>query len=439
MATIRPSWFPGILLISAIMGMLGCGHPDGEPIAAPRLQRIDRSLSGAAAFLCAQQSPEGDWRPDTYGAFKDGASLTPLVLQALSGIPSTEELAPVYRKGTDYLANMVRSDGSIDAGPHGLSYPVYTAANAVLVLSNPCNAQYRKPRDAWLSYLRARQLVEELGWQPTDREYGGWGYASGLPRKPKPGEAAPLLTESNLSATAFALTALRSAGVPANDAAIQKARVFVQRCQNYTVDSKVRDPAFEDGGFFFIYADSVRNKAGVAGIDRAGRERYVSYGSVTADGVRALLACGLPVADDRVVAARSWLEKNFSAASHPGRYPNERLSDRPALYFYYCCSVAQALRALDVQDLEQPAGKVRWAEALAEEILKRQRADGSWVNSAKAVREDEPVLATSLAAMALAVCRERLSGKSANAIPHQGRFSARARSASAFACSPFRR
>jgi|SRR5579871_823582 len=402
-------WLSGILLATASLAVPGCGGPDSEPSAPARIERIDRSLSAAAAYLAGQQAAEGAWRPDTYGVFKDGASLTPLVLQALHFVPPSERQEIAYRKGRDYLVKMVQSDSSIDAGPRGLSYPVYTAANAVILLSEPGNAAYRKQRDAWLSFLRMRQLTEELGWQPSDREYGGWGYASGLPRKPKPGQAAPPLTESNLSATVFALTALRAAGVPVQDPTLQKALVFIQRCQNFGTD-----PQFDDGGFFFIYDDPVRNKAGMAGIDAAGRQRFTSYGSMTADGLRALFACGLAVSDARVEAARRWLERNFSAASHPGKYPNERQGDRPAVYFYYACSVAQALRTVDRQDGQSRTRQAPWAEALADELLKCQRTDGSWCNPAKAVREDEPVLATSLAAIALAVCRDRLSWGSAN-------------------------
>lgn len=390
----------------ALTGIPGCGSHDSERIVPSRIERIGRSLWAATTFLTRQQARDGAWRPDTYGAFKDGPSLTPLVVQALLWNPGSKNLDWICCRGADYLTTMVQADGSIDSGPRGLSYPVYTAANAVILLSK----LNRKQRDAWLSYLRARQLTEDLGWQPSDREYGGWGYASGLPRKPKPGEAAPALTESNLSATVFALQALRAAGASAADPAIQKALTFVKRCQNYSDEPKLRDPAFDDGGFFFIYDDSVRNKAGVAGKDRAGRTRFASYGSTTADGLRALLACGLPAADDRVLAARSWIERNFTVVDHPGQYVKERHGDRPALYFYYCCSLAQALHALDVREVQTPEGKVAWAEALADELMKRQRADGSWINPTKAVREDEPVLATSLAAIALAVCRERLTG-----------------------------
>jgi squalene-hopene/tetraprenyl-beta-curcumene cyclase len=351
-----------------------------------------------------------------------------LVLQALLAASPAEERDRAIRKGVDYLVNMVQADGRIDAGPRGLSYPVYTAAYTVLVLSHPKNSPYRKARDAWLSFLRARQLTEELGWQSADREYGGWGYARGLPRKPKPGETAPPLTESNLSATVAALLALRAAGVPATDPAFQKALTFVQRCQNYRVANasgwddriptrsvsedapKLRDLHFDDGGFFFIYDDPVRNKAGVAGTDSQGRQRYTSYGSTTADGLRTLLSCGLPSTDHRVRAARSWLEKNFNPADHPGNYARERLGDRSALYVYYCCSVSQAFRMLGLQEVQTAAGKSRWAQALADELLKRQRPDGSWINPARAVREDEPVLATSFATLTLSRCRECLAG-----------------------------
>src|SRR5438132_945052 len=120
--------FVCILLLMAPTGLLGCGNHDS---AQSGPSQIERSLSAAAAYLIGEQSPEGDWRPDTYGAFKDGTSLTPLVLQALHFVPSSEKLEPAYRKGRDYLARMVQSDGNIDAGPRGLSYPVYTAANAV--------------------------------------------------------------------------------------------------------------------------------------------------------------------------------------------------------------------------------------------------------------------------------------------------------------------
>ncbi len=252
-------------------------------------------------------------------------------------------------------------------------------------------------------------MTEDLGWQPADKPYGGWGYSPRLPRKPKPGEPLPPLTESNLSATLFALEALRAAGVPAEDPAFRKALVFVQRCQNYSENARQREPALDDGGFYFIYDDPVRNKAGIAGKDRSGRERYCSYGSTTADGLRGLLLCGRPADDPRMLAARAWLEANFRVDGHPGKYPKDREHNRGAVYYYYCCSVARALSALGINEVQTPRGKVRWAEALADELLRRQRPDASWSNPLVPQREDDPLVATSLAARALASCRKALA------------------------------
>jgi squalene-hopene/tetraprenyl-beta-curcumene cyclase len=393
----------GILLAA----LAGCGTGPGSPPDRPpsRAGRIDASLSRAAAYLTDRQQRDGAWRSDLYGPLKDGPSLTPLVLRALQGAPPTPAGDAALDRGASYLAAMARPDGTIDAGDLGLAQPVYTSALSVMVLSRPGREAQAAARDAWLAYLRQRQLTEALGWQPADRPYGGWGYCVRLPRKPPPGEGGPPLLESNLSATAFALEALRAAGVPADDPAWPAALTFLRRCQNYA-EAPRRKADLDDGGFFFIYDDPVRNKAGGAGQDRDGRERFASYGSATADGLGALLACGLRTDDERPAAALRWLGQHFDAARHPGRYATNREGERGSVYHYYCWSLARALSAAHVEELATPAGTVRWAEALADELLKRQRDDGSWANDALAQRENDPLVATSEAAAALALCRQ---------------------------------
>jgi hypothetical protein len=352
----------------------------------------------AVRFLLARQSPDGAWRSDTYGVFKGGDALTPLVLLTLLERGLDDE---AVRRGLDYLAAMARPDGTIDEGTLGLAYPVYTAALAVQVLGKTKGARHRRACSAWLAYLKARQLNESLGWQPSDVEYGGWGYAHGLPRKPTPGQSLEPLALPNLSATAFTVEALRSAQVPENDPALTQALRFVRRCQNFADNTEQAEPAFDDGGFFFLHGDPPRNKAGEVGTDRAGRTRFASYGSMTADGLRALLACGLPGDDARVTAARRWLVRNFSASVHPGRFAPGRAAVQAAVYFYYCWALARALGACAVEQLETPSGPVRWAEALTEELSRRQRPDGSWLNDAVEMREDDPIVATALALGAL--------------------------------------
>ena len=52
--------------------------------------------------------------------------------------------------------------------------------------------------------------------------------------------------------------------------------------------------------------------------------------------------------------------------------------------------------------------RVAWAEALSQELIRRQRGDGTWTNRFTASKEDDPLVATSFAAGALAICRSLL-------------------------------
>jgi hypothetical protein len=369
-----------------------------EPKEQLPSERLSRARNRAADFLISRQTDQGAWCSDTYGTFKDGTALTPLVLNAL--LAAAPERQEAIRKAAAHLASMVGADGRIRPPSYGFDFGLYTAALTVTALSHPRSPDHRFARDAWLTFLQQRQLTEELGWQPTDREYGGWGYSRGLPRKPRSGELIPPLTESNLSATTFALEALRSAGLPAQDQRLAKALCFVRRCQNWEDDSAQRGPTFDDGGFFFIYDDPVRNKAGVAGRDRSGWERYHSYGSATADGLRCLIHCGVAESAPRLQAARSWLMKHFQSARHPGTYAERREMDRMAVYFYYAASLARVPSTL--LTVQTDKGQVPMKHLLAEELMKRQEEDGSWSNPAHAIRENDPLVATSFALLALA-------------------------------------
>lgn len=382
--TMHRARITGVLLAIAILAA-GCGtHAEtGMPLS----KRIDAAIERGAAFLSSRRDADGLWRSDVYGTFKDPSALSPLVWNAVEAAKSP---ADNDERVLNYLVGMVHP-----AQEQPLAYPLYTAAFAVSLLGKPHRVAHSRAREAWAHDLAQRQLDEKLGWQPTDVEYGGWGYAKELPRKPEPGLQVLPGTESNLSATTFALEALRQVG--AGDDVFRKARRFLERCQNFCDGDKASP--FDDGGFFFIPNDSVRNKAGVAGKDASGRARYASYGSATADGIRALEACGVAKTDPHLQAARRWLDLAFQAGTHPGGYANDREVNREAVYYYYAFSVSRALRH-EGEDL-------RRRELLAHALLRRQNADGSWINSAVAVREDDPLVATAFAVLALCACRDR--------------------------------
>ena len=130
---------------------------------------------------------------------------------------------------------------------------------------------------------------------------------------------------------------------------------------------------------------------------------------MTADGLRALLQCGLAPEHPRVVAARRWLERSFSATRHPGEFARDREVLRGATYYYYLWSAAHAFMRLGVTTIETDDGPLDWAPALAAEVIARQREDGSWTNRFTDAREDDPLIATPWAAAALAIARRTLA------------------------------
>jgi len=394
--------------------LLACTASAESPTGGESACRVDIALQKAARYLVSKQSPDGAWRSETYGAMRDGPSLTPLVMSALLFLPQAGvDGQAALGKGADYLAGFAGDDGRLKVQARELLFPVYTAASAsrvlVLVQRSPRNV---RAQQAWLAYLRGRQLNESLGWQPADPEYGGWGYALDVPRKPAPGKPKELLHESNLAATVFALAALRSAKVPSGDPAYAQALGFVKRCQNFSDDAAAADPKFDDGGFFFIPGDAAQNKAGVAGTDRFGRERFHSYGTMTADGIRALLRCGLAENHPRVVASLHWLTRNFSAAHNPGAFAADRAVLQDATWYYWTWAASHAFLAVRLQRFQSRQGSVSWPETLAGELLARQRPDGSWDNQFTDAKEDDPLVATSWASAALAVGRAMTTGQS---------------------------
>ena len=391
----RSALVAAVMTAIASWSIVGC-HARRESPAVT----IDRAVAAATRALVTAQAPDGFWRSATYGAMRDGLALTPTVLKAVVFAPVVEGSEAARHRGIAALVACVGASG--ETGEATLpTYPVYSFAEVAIVLTRVEVAGVAQTRAACLSALRSRQLAEELGWCPSDTAYGAWGDAISPSNNADAGRGA----DADISSTLFALGALRIAGAPADDPAVRKALGFVVRCQNFAEDQEV-DPAFDDGGFFFTPTDPVRNKAGVAGSDRRGRQRYHSYGSATADGLRALLRCGLSPTHPRVAAARGWLERHFSATHNPGTFAPARASERDATYFYYAWSLAHAFRALGGR-MEQGDGKeTAWAELLARELIRRQRDDGTWSSHFTASKEDDPLVATPLALGALALARE---------------------------------
>jgi len=372
---------------AVLLGLLaaGCSEPPRQqetPVeAVSRVESpAERAMKRGEAFLIAQQSEDGGWRSSTYGDFKHGDALTPLATRALATLPHSDASAAAIRKGSRFLTVLGSAAGG---GQTPLRFPVYTSAMALEVLAPAVNG-WSPAEDYFFATVGERQLTARLGWQPSDPHFGGWGYFPGVPRRPAPGEPVPPFLEANTSATVAALQALGSLG---HEGPCGDALAFLFRMQNYAEELTLLD----DGGFFFIDGDPVRNKAGMSS---SKERRYHSYGSATADGLRGMLLCGLADDHPRVAAAKRWLHDNFDAERHPGRYVAPHEPNRNGVYYYYAASLAQTLQRIEIAIERQQ---------LVAALVARQNEDGSWANPIVTLREDDPITATSFALTALAL------------------------------------
>ena len=91
--------------------LTACGEPGGKGDEAGAA-----SIERGVRFLVAAQSPDGAVRSRTYGALKDGLSLTPSVAKALVFAPEVEGAAFAADRALDFLASTVR-DAEVDGGP----------------------------------------------------------------------------------------------------------------------------------------------------------------------------------------------------------------------------------------------------------------------------------------------------------------------------------
>ena len=371
---------------------------DTQPVNQTSLEAIDQAGQAGVRFLVREQSEGGAGASRQYPALADGLSLTPLVMRSLHSSPDSESAREACRRGADYLLLTLGANRPLaEAHAGSLNYGLYTSAGALVAL--PDTSKFMVTRQQCRDYLLSHQLREPLGWRTCDPEYGGWGYARRLPDRPPAGQPLAPLDSPNLSATVFALEALRSSQLPADHDVIATALRFVMRCQNYGPTADGASAACEDGGFFFVLDDATRNKAGIAETDSQGRTRFRSYASATADGLRALRLCGLAADHPRVAAACTWLKRRLEklGPSHTGLAEPDIW--RQSSFFYSCWSISLSLDELSTAD----------ADVLAQMLLDRQQPDGSWANPVVDLREDDKLVATALAIEALRRCRGRIS------------------------------
>lgn len=349
--------------------------------AAPSGGADSQAVSAKAlAWLASQQKDDGSFSQAQFPA------LTGLALWAMagSGLP---QYAPNIEKATAFLLKSVQPDGGIyqvvpDRKGGGLA--TYNTAICLTALHATGNKTIAPVLLAARDFLAGAQEQND----PTFK--GGFGYD-----RPN---ARPY---SDLMNTHFTLEAmrrtqgledLRPADAKRADVNWDAALAFVESLQN-----KADTGANNAGGFFYTHNDP---KAGTEKLEvetAAGKEERVvlrSYGSMTYAGLLALAHCRLTREDPRVVSALDWASKHWTLDENPG------MGDQ-GLYFFYNV-LGRSLRASGVATLPRAnAQPVDWRAALVTKVASLQQADGSWVNTNGRFWENDPVLATSFALIAL--------------------------------------
>jgi hypothetical protein len=384
----------GLAVAVALSGIGGWALQSGPP-PVPSI-RAQASLSQACAYLWSRQAADGGWHSETNGLMRSGQALTPFILHALLTAPSEPCTPPAgVERAATFLRRHIDGDGQIGAeDPDVLEYPNYSTAYALR-----CLVRLGAPEDVPLiKKMRARLVREQFtranGFTEESPAFGAWGFG---------GPHAPGRTgHMDLSHTRKVLQALREAGLE-DDAVFARARLFLRLMQRHPEETRphpaplllaTRPPRGVrfDGGFFFSPVVLDANKGAVFADERGAF--HGSYATATGDGALALLATGLTRDDARVRAARSWLERH-PALDHPEGIP----TDSPqawseAVDFYHFAVRAEASAALGI-DADRRS-------RLRKLLGPRQQPDGRFVNERNhLMKEDDPLLATALAVVAL--------------------------------------
>ena len=370
---------------SAILAIAGCClfavplsvlAEEGKTFG-PDPETYSKMVDGAIRFLAKQQSPEGAVSPQI------GIGPTALATLGLlrSGRPVDD---PQVAKGLKYLEEYTQESGGIHM-PGGRINTYETCIAIVCFQEANKDGRYNKIVKGADAFIRLGQWDESMEKEPDDLYYGGVGYG---------GKSRP-----DLSNTAFLVEALKASGAKSDDPAVQKAMVFVSRCQN--LESKHNTTRFadkvNDGGFFYTPANDRQDSS-----RQTANGGLRSYGSMTYSGFKSMIYAGLTKDDPRVKAAYDWIRKHYDVKNNPG------MGD--AGLFYYYLTFAKALDALGIDEIEDADGvKHDWRRELAEELARRQQEDGSWINTNRRWMESDPNLATSFALVALSYCKPKTS------------------------------
>jgi squalene-hopene/tetraprenyl-beta-curcumene cyclase len=335
--------------------------------------KVSASVNKAVDFLQHAQANDGSF------STASGPGITAIVGAALMRSGRGPE-DPVVAKALKFLEGNVHEDGGVYQ--KGSNHKNYETCLAIVCFHEANkNHKYDKLLADAEKFVKKEQWDEGEGKNPADLNYGGAGYGSA--------------SRPDLSNTSFLVDALHSVGRSDDDPAMQKALIFVSRCQN--LESKYNTSPFaakvNDGGFYYTVAAGGGSPAGKT--DDGGLR---SYGSMSYAGLKSMIYAGVKKDDPRVKAAYEWAQKHYTLDENPGMGGNG--------LFYYYHTFAKALDAIGDPTIVDGNGKSHdWRADLSEHFIAAQNPDGSWINKAPRWLEGDANLVTAYGLLCLSYCK----------------------------------
>ncbi len=334
-------------------------------------QRAEKAVASGIKWLEQSQKENGAWSDERFPA----VSALALWAMSASGHASPRSVD----KAVKFITGRAKPDGGIYhevPGRTGGGLSNYNTAICMMAL-------YATGRRELNPIIRdARTFIASTQHNEDDIYKGGFGYDRDANR-----------AYADLMNTHFAMEALRRTQSVEDTRPIsekkadinwEQALAFVEQLQNPEEAGKE-----QTGGFVYHPNDP---KAGTV-TNATGKIFLRSYGSMTYAGLLSMVYAKLPAGDPRVVSALNWAARHWTLEENPGM-------GQQGLYFFFNV-ISRALTAAGRDTLPGKKGEIQWRREMTERIITLQQEDGSWVNSNGRFWENDPVLATAYAVLAL--------------------------------------
>ena len=293
---------------------------------------------------------------DNWHFGEDQTQETALALQTL--FATGHELSdPSIQKGLEFL--LTRNWNEFD---------VYQFAVIIPVLVATQDPAHRERAQFAVNQLVKKQLPIPGSEFADDRDDGGWGYGYSA-------------DGAHMNMVIYALYAAKQWGLDIPQDTWVRAERWIRRNQTDT------------GGWLYNLVDA--GSPWAIGV----------YGSMTATGLWALRACGVPVDDPQIQKGIAWVKKHWTLTRNPGS--NSWL-------YYYLLSLQ---RFCDIPPTVDTLAGYNWYDEFSQMMVTQQEPDGRWRGS------ESDFLATCFSVMSLSHALVGPTEPNIGIVPQSLRFS----------------